>query len=83
MAKRLVAPNGAQIVGTSEMIASTAHVENLRWENGEVTFDYEGGSDVYWDTSTTQTRDGEILFVDENGDEWSESDLVEAKDEED
>ena len=48
----LMAPNGSAIVGTLEVIPGTAHILGVhRNASGEVAFDWEGGTKVFWDTS--------------------------------
>jgi hypothetical protein len=64
-----LSPNGHAIVGTAETILATARISDIDPETGEP--EYEGGTDVHWDTQETLERDGHILFVCEQGEEWT------------
>jgi len=71
------APNGQQIIGTAEKVLCTASIDGI---DDDGLPDYAGGSEVHWDTQETQTRDGKILFVCENGDEWTFDQLTKVDD---
>ncbi|MGR9276154.1 hypothetical protein ACU8KI_16250 [Rhizobium leguminosarum] len=66
---RYVSPNGYAIVGTAETVLATAWISEIDPETGEP--EYEGGTKIYWDTQETLERDGKILFVCQNGEEWT------------
>jgi len=66
------APNGSPIVGTSELTPGMAEV--TFHEDG--TWDYAGETDVYWDGQTTVTWAGQIVWQDQDGNEWRESELL-------
>ncbi|THK33458.1 hypothetical protein EHS39_36220 [Ensifer sp. MPMI2T] len=72
-AQNYKSPNGSPIVGTAEKILATANITGI---NPDGTPNYEGGSDIHWDTQKALVRDGKILFVDEDGDEWTFDQLV-------
>lgn len=78
----LVSPNGTAIRGTLERLAGVALGTVSRADDGTVAIEYTGGTEIYWDEQRTVTREGpsgmEQVFIDENGCEWLESDLVEA-----
>lgn len=48
---KFLSPNGHAIVGTAETILATARISDVDPETGEP--DYEGGTDVHWDTQET------------------------------
>lgn len=74
----LVAPNGIRIRGTLEQLTGVAQINSIeRLPDGTLDFDYEGGTEVFYDEAVTVERDGKIVFVDEEGDEWTEDQLVE------
>lgn len=84
---KLFAPNGAEIIGTSETISGTARFINSNiTQNADGTYEFEwsGGTDIDWDSQTTDEDRGERLFVDDSGETWRESELVleEEEDEE-
>lgn len=87
---KLFAPDGTPIVSTYEKVFGTcsfAQDSVIQNADGTFDFDYEGGTDVDWDSQVTVTRKGQRIFVDEGGDEWPENVLVlreeEPDDEED
>lgn len=67
-------PNGHLIVGTAETVLATAWISYIDPETQEPQ--YEGGTKVYWETQETLTRDGRVLFVCTEGDEWTFEQLV-------
>lgn len=78
--REAVAPDGSRIVGTFERIPGCAEVVPGSWsrrETGELEFDYDGYTEVYWNDQRTleHGQTGERLFVDEAGEIWRESQL--------
>ncbi|MDR5839343.1 hypothetical protein [Caballeronia sp. LZ034LL] len=69
--KQLYAPNGKLILGTYDKVPCCCNTSG--WSDlGDPIF--SGGSDMYWDDSTTQlTPEGEMLVVDEDGDIWAKN----------
>ena len=55
------------------MICATALIAGIG-DNGEP--EYEGESEVHWDTQESQLRDGKTLFIDESGELWTFDQLV-------
>jgi hypothetical protein len=43
---------------------------------------YTGETEMFWDDQETIERDGKVIFVDEQGEEWTFDELVLAEDEE-
>lgn len=79
----LMAPNGARIVGTLETVLVMDPMTVVRDKAGEVCFVYTGRpSKVYDECSELVLRapEGggppEMVYQDEHGDEWLESQLV-------
>jgi hypothetical protein len=82
-AARLVAPNGCEIKGTLETLSGVAlTLELSRSADGTVTFEYEGETKIWWDEQKTVRRHGKAVFVDTEGNEWTEDQLVPAEAEE-
>lgn len=85
--KHLEAPNGALITGTLETVTARANINDVLGHNDDSTFalDYEGYTEIFWDSQKTVQRDvlhGDVdgatyqrVFLDEDGNEWIESDL--------
>lgn len=67
-------PNGHFIVGTAETVLATAWISYIDPMTQEP--EYEGGTKVYWNSQETLTRNGHILFVCTQGDEWTFDQLV-------
>ncbi|MNF20738.1 hypothetical protein D3C87_686610 [compost metagenome] len=71
-----VSPSGKAIVGTFEKLEAAAIISGI---NADGTPVYEGSTEVYWDTAVTATdEDGNILFIDEEGDTWIFDQLLPA-----
>lgn len=66
------APDGTPIVATLETIPGEAP---LAWGEG-FDFEFRGGTEVYWDDQKTVRRAGQDVYLDEEGNEWLESQLV-------
>lgn len=83
---KLFAPDGVTpIVGTKERIPGCAELINedvTRNADGTFDFQYEGHTKVYWDDQVTLSRvpakgqPAQRIFIDEDGDEHLECDLV-------
>ncbi|MBY5537713.1 hypothetical protein HFO58_31985 [Rhizobium leguminosarum] len=67
-------PNGHPIVGTAETVLATAWISSIDPETQEP--EYEGGTQIYWDTQESLTRDGKLLFVCSEGEEWTFDQLL-------
>lgn len=84
---KLYSPNGAEIIGTSDIIPATARIINSGvTQNADGTFEFgwsDAGTDVHWDDQETVTENGERLFVDDAGETWRESELVLEDEDED
>lgn len=76
---RYQSPTGAEIVGTSDQLLAT-DITGIDPETGEP--EYEGSTEIHWDTQVTLTRDRKRLFIDDSGEEWT-FDELEMIDEED
>ena len=74
------APNGAEILGTAEVVEAVALVQRGAYDrlpDGSIHIEYQGGSEVDWDSQKSRTTDkGERIFVDATGMRWGESDLL-------
>jgi len=77
----LVAPTGAALVATLDVITAKAQVIGVFLEPDEdgklaPTPSYAGESDVDWDSQRPYRDDGVVAYIDENGREWLEHELV-------
>ena len=69
-------PTGGEIIGTLEHMHGVALASDYtRAGDGKISFEYDGGTDVNWDGQETVDRDGNRVFVDESGDEWTEDEI--------
>lgn len=78
------APNGSQILGTLERLSGRAEVtanSYSKGEGGELLFDYDGGTEIFYDDQVTaEDERGKRLFLAEDGTEWPE-DQIELREE--
>ena len=73
------APTGARILGTLERLTARAEIAEdsfARLPNGKIYFEHEGGTELFYDDMTTETRDGEMVFLDDAGHDWTSSQLI-------
>ena len=59
------APNGKLIIGTLERLSGRANIVEgsfTRNENGTLTFEYEGYTEVFWEEQRTVHRNGRPIF---------------------
>lgn len=77
--KNYLSPHGVPIVGTLERVDALGRISGIS-DKGEP--DFSGDTEVFWDTQTTVRRDGEIVFLDEDGGEWLFYELTPKPDEE-
>jgi hypothetical protein len=77
MSKVLVAPNRLVIQRTLEQLSGVALIYQGRLENGRLEFEYFGTTEIWHDeTRTADNEQGETIFVDAEGKEWPESQLM-------
>jgi len=72
-------PTGKMIVGTLERLSGRANIVEgsfTRNENGAITFEYEGYTEVFWEEQKTVYRNGRPIFLDEEGFQWEETQLL-------
>jgi hypothetical protein len=74
--KVFLSPNGKQIIGTAETVLATARIAGIDPDTQEP--EYEGGTEIHWDTQKTVERGGKIIFVCVDGDQWTFDQLVPA-----
>ena len=81
--KRLVGSyQGSPVIGTYDRLdACAVSLSFKRNDRGELEPEYEGSTDVWWDSQKTMQENGRMLLVTEAGDIVSE-DEVEWKEEE-
>lgn len=70
------APNGKEITGTLEVCQANANISKFWRENGELKFEYSGETVMFWDEQKSVTRNGGFVFLDEDGGEWLESEII-------
>lgn len=73
-------PTGSLIVGTLETIQGSAQITEIT-EAGDPV--YAGDTEVFWDSQETVERDGQTVFLDEDGEEWVFGDLTVADEDDD
>lgn len=72
----LYSPKNTLIIGTSEKIEARCEFGDAR-KNDDGTYDLDfERTEIFWDTTKTQTENGERLFLDEGGYSYKESELT-------
>lgn len=69
---------GSPIVKSVENIQGSCRLVPDAFErdaDGSITLDYEGGTELDWDSGEQATREGEHLYLDAAGEEVLESDV--------
>lgn len=74
---KYVSPNGHSIIGTKERIPAVAIINGIEPDGTPI---YEGSTDIDWNgQGSVYDEDGNILFVDADGDCWTFDQLTLAK----
>jgi hypothetical protein len=66
-------PNDSVIIGTKELIPGIALISSI---NEDGTPNYNGGTDLLWDEQQPDLSSGKMIYVDEDGEEWTFDQLV-------
>jgi hypothetical protein len=72
-------PDGHLIIGTLDTLTCRADIEFDTWsrgENGNIDFEWAGSSEMFYDEQKTVERDGKRVYLDEEGNDWAEDQLV-------
>lgn len=73
--KSYLSPKGHRIIGTLETAEARADINGIDSETGLPEF--TGESETFWDSQETKTNDeGKIIFLCEDGEEWTFDQLV-------
>ncbi len=67
------APNGRKIIGTLEQLYGVAYIHG---DSTKDDYDHLGETKINWDGQETVTRDGEVIFIDDQGNEWQSSQVI-------
>ena len=75
------APDGeTPIVSTVETLLGTCGTEPDSFERddkGKLTWDWDSnGTKIDWDSAETDTTDNQAIFLDQDGNQWLEDDLI-------
>ncbi len=70
---KAISPTGALIVGSADWVPANALIEGH--PDGSVDFEGVGETVLWWDGQYTNERDGEDLYVDEDGEEWTADEI--------
>ena len=81
MAREYVSPSGSLILGTLERLTGRSEISGIK-DDGEPV--YSGGTEIFYDDQVTATdSEGKMIFLDEDGAEWTFDQLKPADEEED
>lgn len=79
---RLVTLGGLEVVGSLDSLTAVAYLQGVTaTADGSFELEYEGQSEVNWDSQTQVTKLGQPVFVDERGLECQRSELLWVSDE--
>jgi hypothetical protein len=78
MSKEYVSPTGSPILGTKELLTGRAEITGIE-DNGEPV--YQGSTEIFYDDQVTETLEGKMIFLDEDGAEWTFDQLKPADEE--
>lgn len=68
---RALAPNGRPIVASLEKLLAEAEITHFYMgDNGSMVPEYEGTTNISWDTQEAVTEDGFCLYLDDQGNTW-------------
>ena len=73
------APNGLEILGTYEMCPCRAEIAGDSWRKdaeGKIEFDWAGDTEMFYDGQEAVQHEGETVYLDVEGNEWRESQLI-------
>lgn len=73
---RYTSPDGSPIIGTLETIKAVSRIVGIK-PSGEP--EYEGTTDIDWDSQRSYMPFGEKVFVDENNNIWMFYQLVKVE----
>lgn len=74
----LISKDGSRIVGTFEVLHGCADFSDVTMTpDGKFEIEHSGGTEIYWNSQRTVTNENDLrLFVDEDGDVYSEADCT-------
>ena len=75
---KTVSPEGHDIIGTLEVIEGVARAEISLTRNRRLKVEFQGETDIDWNSQTTKTQKGERLFVCSQRKVWSERQVKSA-----
>lgn len=77
---RYETPTGKRILGTLEEIQGRAEVSCLTRDQktGHIGIHHGGYTEIFWDGQMTVEQNGQRIWLDEDGEEWPENELVEV-----
>mgnify|MGYP001766845104 CR=1 FL=1 len=62
-------PTGAKVVGTKELLVGICRIVDIDANGHPIHGDH--GTEVLWDTIETARQGGKLIYLDENGAEWT------------
>jgi len=78
--RKYLSPGGVPIVGTLERLSALGCISGI---SDQGVPSYTDDVKVFWDDQITDRRNGKIVFLDENGGDWTFDQLTPEPDEED
>ena len=75
---KAISPEGNEIIGTLEAVEGIARADVTLTRKGRLKVEFQGETDVDWNSQTTKTQKGERLFVCSQRKTWSEGEVRRA-----
>lgn len=75
---KAISPEGNEIIGTLEVIEGIARADVTLTRNGRLKVEFQGETDVDWNSQATKTQGSERLFVCSRHKVWREGEIRHA-----
>ena len=75
---KAISPAGTEIIGTLDTVQARAEIipgTFKRLADGSLDHEWEGSTEVFWDDQRTLKRDGKDIYLDDEGNEWTEDQI--------
>lgn len=75
---KAISPEGNEIIGTLEVVEGIARADVTLTRKGRFKVEFQGDTDIDWNSQTIKTQKGERLFVCSQRRAWRESEVKRA-----
>jgi hypothetical protein len=72
----LKSDHSVEITRTLERVPAACNIIDARLEDGRLCYDLDGnGAEMFWNDQAQEVRDGQRIFLDDDGNEYREGEL--------